>query len=178
MHLAQWLQCTWASSPMVRVEPRTFRDHKVLSLNSCSPCRVSRKLRTVYKTMSCMKQLRACFVMMPVPSIKLCAIASYRLFHSHAQIIISYWLTEVNRSITVWPLCYLMTRHYTCGSWYTKPSFLSCTQTLPLSKPPVLFPPPPTHTHTNIITPTYTRLSRLAQRAHFQNFWSYYCKLE
>ena len=44
--------------------------------------------------------LRARFVMTPASSIKLCAIWSYRLFHSHAQVIISYWLNNVNRSIS------------------------------------------------------------------------------
>ena len=39
------------------------------------------------------------FIMMPAPSIKLCTIATYRLSHSHEQVIISYWLAEVNRSI-------------------------------------------------------------------------------
>ena len=35
-----------------------------------------------------------CFVMMPVLSIKCCAIASYHLFHSHAQV---YFLTDSTR---------------------------------------------------------------------------------
>ena len=38
--------------------------------------------------------------MTPAPVIKLCAIAAYRLFHSHAQVFKNfYWLDEVNRSI-------------------------------------------------------------------------------
>ena len=64
-------------------------------LYSCSPRRVSRKLCTVYETMSFMQQLRiahnlllrARIIRTPAPSIKLCTIASYRLFHSHAQVI-------------------------------------------------------------------------------------------
>ena len=38
-------------------------------------------------------------MMTPALSIKLCAIAGYRLFHSHTQITISYQLHKVNRSI-------------------------------------------------------------------------------
>ena len=38
----------------------------------------------------------ACPVMTPASSIKLCAIASYRLFHSHAQVLISYSLDKMN----------------------------------------------------------------------------------
>ena len=38
-------------------------------------------------------------IMTPSPSIQLCAIASSRLLHPHAQVIISYWISEVNRSI-------------------------------------------------------------------------------
>ena len=45
--------------------------------------------------------LRGRFIVTPAQSIKLCAVASYRLFHSHAQDIISYWLNEVNKSIPV-----------------------------------------------------------------------------
>ena len=69
-----------------------------LSVYSCSPRWVSRKLWTVYETVSCMQQLReryasrtcyyarASLVMTPAPGIELCAIAAYRLFHSHAQV--------------------------------------------------------------------------------------------
>ena len=45
-----------------------------------------------------------CMKMPPVreyASSLICAIASYRLFHSDAQVIISYWLAEVNRCIAV-----------------------------------------------------------------------------
>ena len=37
--------------------------------------------------------------MILAPSIKLCANASYILFHSHAQVTASYWLNTVNRSM-------------------------------------------------------------------------------
>ena len=65
-------------------------------LYSCSPRRVSRKLWIVYETMHaavtqtlCVENLllRARFVMTPAPGIKLCAIAAYHLFHSHAQVL-------------------------------------------------------------------------------------------
>ena len=58
-------------------------------LYSCSPRRASRKLFTVYKTVSCMQQLpkryasRTCYYAHAL----LCAIAAYRLFHSHAQVL-------------------------------------------------------------------------------------------
>ena len=70
--------------------------HLHVNLYSFSPYRGSRKLGTVFDTVSCMQQLRiehmlscARFVVTPAPSIKICAIASYYLFHSHAQVVSS-----------------------------------------------------------------------------------------
>ena len=51
--------------------------HLVESVEKCGLC----------MTVSCMQQLCARFVMTPVPGIKLCTIAAYRLFHSHAQVL-------------------------------------------------------------------------------------------
>ena len=78
--------------------------------NSCSPGRVGRILWTVCEMVFCMNQLRACYALCTCYST--CTLllrqrqalyyvqnASYCLFHSHAQVIMSYWLTEVNRSI-------------------------------------------------------------------------------
>ena len=57
--------------------------------------------------------------MMPALSIKLCAIASYCIFHSHAQDIISYWLDEVNGIIgSLLILRFCVTFH---------PSYLQCS---------------------------------------------------
>ena len=80
---------------------RLFHSHAqvLTAFYCCSPRRVSRKLWNVYETVSCMQQLReryasrtcyyarASFNMTPVPGIKLYAIAAYRLFHSHAQVL-------------------------------------------------------------------------------------------
>ena len=53
---------------------------------------------------------RVRFVITPALSIVLCAIARYSLFHSDAQVIISYWLAEVNRSIAqIGDVCVLLT---------------------------------------------------------------------
>ena len=78
--------------------------------------RGSRKLWTLYETVSCIQQLCehhtlrtsllfcVCFVMTPAPSIRWCTVAHYLRFHSHAQVLISYWHDKVNRSIWVLPL--------------------------------------------------------------------------
>ena len=71
----------------------------IVAICSCSPRRVSRKLyvdcvwdgslyAAVTRTL-CIENLllRARFVVTPAPGIKLCAIAAFRLFHSHAQVL-------------------------------------------------------------------------------------------
>ena len=93
---------TWTDwSPLTGIGRQWVRNefNKVF-LYSCSPRWVIRKLWTVYETVSCILHaavtqmlcietllLRARFVMMTVPGIKLCAIAAYHLFHSHAQVL-------------------------------------------------------------------------------------------
>ena len=72
--------------------------HLVESVGYCGLCTWGSVLHESVMPMSCIANLllRARFVMMPAPSIKLWAIAGYRLLHSHAQVIISYWLAKVN----------------------------------------------------------------------------------
>ena len=53
------------------------------------------------------------FIMTTVPCFKLCAIASYRLIHSHAQSYISYCHDKVNSTIH-WSMMCWITRH---GVW-------------------------------------------------------------
>ena len=65
------------------------------ALYSCSPCRVSRKLWTVFETaLECNRYPKVVHcklsITMPVPSTELCAIACYCLFHYiyHAYVIL------------------------------------------------------------------------------------------
>ena len=98
----------------------SIHDH-MHALYSCSLFTV-RKIRTVWDSVLhaavmrtlCIVHLLASSIKLrtPVPKIKLRAFASYHLFHSHAQIIISYWLDKVNSSI-VCPVmsCHVMSCH-------------------------------------------------------------------
>ena len=71
--------------------------HLVKSVRNCGVC-MRRCLSCSSYAHICIAYLllQACFVMTPPPSIKLFSVASYRLFHSHIQVIISYWLDEVD----------------------------------------------------------------------------------